>query len=157
MTKNKSIFFSHTFCFGFILLFLFVFSDAAKVVPGGYKRVDINGKDIVAASKFAEMELAKKTETKGAKLVDVASAYSQVVAGTNYKLVLDLMVAKKLVYYEVVVFKSLKGKWNLTSSMKATKKACPKCTKPSLVPKDTKNCYGGPSNCNCCINTGEKY
>lgn len=91
-----------------------VVTAAEQTMAGAYSKVATDRKDVKVAADFAVKQLNK------GKLVKIISAKSQVVAGTNYALVLELDNASgKHQKYGVVVFAPLpatKAPMQLTSS-----------------------------------------
>ena len=76
-------------------------------VVGGYTSIDVNSDAAWAAAKFAATQLGTATVEK------VLSAQAQVVAGTNYRLKIQLNDGK---VYELTVFKALDNTMKLVES-----------------------------------------
>ncbi|KAL8160847.1 hypothetical protein V2J09_012336 [Rumex salicifolius] len=111
--------------FLFSLLALGLLSgDASAGIVGGYTPIkDLTDPYVVEMAKFAVSVQNKHATTSGSKLVFVklVSGQRQVVAGTNYKLVIAAKVAgtNNTDHYEAVVFdKLLENGWTLTSFKK---------------------------------------
>ncbi|KAK9820215.1 hypothetical protein WJX72_007568 [[Myrmecia] bisecta] len=82
---------------------------------GGYKQQDESSEEYKPVAEFAVKQLSAK-ENQDYSLVKVHSVHTQVVAGRNYKL--DLEVAGKSdpsKRYEAVVYEPLKGEKQLSS------------------------------------------
>lgn len=101
-----------------------VVTAAEPAMAGAYSKVSSDRKDVKDAADFAVKQLNK------GKLVKIVSAKSQIVAGTNYALVLELANASgKHEKYGVVVFAPLplsKAPMQLTSSHNLDKPAAAK-------------------------------
>lgn len=82
-------------------------------MTGGYSDVSKTDKAVVAAANFA----VKTQSKKGAalKLVSIASAQRQVVAGSNYQMCLVVNSAKKRREAVAVVYQNLQNQLKLTS------------------------------------------
>lgn len=76
---------------------------------GGYSVTPIQDPEVQQAAKFATAQLA----AKGMQLQSILSAHSQVVAGRNLRLVLQMSNGER---YEVVVYINLDNQMQLTSS-----------------------------------------
>ena len=89
-------------------------------MTGNYRPVPVTDAQVVAAAKYAVKQIAKK-ESSVVKLVSVKQAESQVVAGTNYRLCLEITIRQKgkkekvTKNIQAVVFRNLKQKFELTS------------------------------------------
>ena len=89
-------------------------------VVGGYSTAAVTDAEVVAAANFAIKAQAKKQRAK-IKLVAVSRAEKQIVAGTNYRLCLQVETlenGKKTAVpqtVQTIVFRSLKQKYQLTS------------------------------------------
>ena len=85
---------------------------------GGYKEIANDDEGAVAAAEFAVEAQSEKQETTY-KLVSIAKAESQVVAGVNYRLCLKVGYQKEEneveEFVRVVVFRNLQGTHSLTS------------------------------------------
>lgn len=84
-----------------------------QTVAGGYSKASVDDAKVTAAAEFAVTEESKK----GAKfsLKSIASAETQVVAGTNYKLTLVVDDGGTEKTVEVVVYEDLQQAMSLTS------------------------------------------
>ncbi|MBF0440857.1 MAG: hypothetical protein HQK54_03035 [Oligoflexales bacterium] len=81
---------------------------------GGYKEIDVKDPKVTLAANFAVMEINGKNKNGRPLFLDkIVSAKSQVVSGTNYKMVLDLK-GEKPETHEVVVFYGLDNTMELT-------------------------------------------
>jgi len=69
---------------------------------------------VTAAAAFAVRERARQTRRR-VTLVSIVSAESQVVAGTNYRLVMNVREAGEVGSVTAVVFQSLRRRMSLTS------------------------------------------
>ena len=93
-------------------------------VAGGYKAVDVADKNVVAA---AEIAIAAHSKKEKVALVKIVKAESQVVAGTNYKLTLDVKVEGGTRQAEAVVWRKLDKtdeltQWKWTSEVRKADK-----------------------------------
>ena len=79
------------------------------VPPGGYSTQAVTDPQIKEVAAFAAKELSKSRAT----VKTIHQAATQVVAGVNYRLDITLSDGKR---YEVVVFKSLDHRYQLTST-----------------------------------------
>lgn len=109
----------------FILAALAVIFGAATtcfaqkdVITGGYGPIPNTDAGALAAAKYAVKTQAKKTRAT-IKLVSVKQAETQVVAGQNYRLCLEVTIKSKgkteTKNIQTVVYKNLKQKFSLTS------------------------------------------
>jgi hypothetical protein len=110
----------------FLMVVLFAIAGSAQTdrVPipmlGGYSSTNTDNPDVVEAAEFA---ILTKNKTKGARfeLIEILTAQSQAVAGTNYKLCIEANVTNNkddeadTKQFLVVVFSDLKNKLSLTS------------------------------------------
>lgn len=109
--------------FGLIFGFAFsaaLFGQNKPPVVGGYKEVSKTSAEVRAAAEFA-------VETQGGKdnmtyrLETIEKAEAQVVAGTNYRLCLQIITEDEEAedeirgFYQVVVFRNLKKEFSLKS------------------------------------------
>ena len=105
----------------FCLVFGCAVSAFGQIKTGGYKTVSVNDAGVKEAANFA-------VETKAAELTQeitlegISKAETQVVAGTNYRLCLQISAPSEnededavTVYIKTVIFKSLKGEFKITS------------------------------------------
>jgi len=96
------------------------FAQTDVPMAGSYQNVDVSDSQIVEAAKFAVKAQAKKQKAK-IKLSAISKAEQQVVAGMNYRLCLQVQVTEKdkktavPQTIQIVVFRSLKQKYELTS------------------------------------------
>lgn len=80
-----------------------VAANSAKSMPGSYVGASVESQTVIDAAEFAVEKI------NNGKLVTIVSAHTQVVAGTNYELVLQLKNRTgKIRTYEVVVFVPLR-------------------------------------------------
>ncbi len=86
-----------------------------QTVAGGYSKAAVDDPKVTAAAEFAVTEEAKK----GTKisLKSISSAETQVVAGTNYKLVIVVDEGGTEKTVEVVVYEDLQSSMSVTSWM----------------------------------------
>lgn len=90
------------------------------IITGGYSPIPASDRGAVAAAKYAVKAEAKKSRAS-VKFVSIKQAETQVVAGQNYRLCMEVTVtpkgAKTAVTKNVsaVVYKNLKQKLSLTS------------------------------------------
>ena len=87
--------------------------QAVAAVPGGFSSIAVSRNDVIAAANFAVAEINQ------GKLNKIISAQSQVVAGVNYDLELELKAADGTMHrYQARVFVALPangGKMQLTN------------------------------------------
>ena len=87
---------------------------------GGYREIDKADEGATAAAEFAVKDQSEKKELTY-KLVSVAKAETQTVAGINYRLCLKVSYQKQgedeatTEFVQVVVFRSLQREYSLTS------------------------------------------
>ena len=81
-----------------------------KILPGGYAPVELNTR-VRAAANFSVAEQAKRE----AMSLSVSRAEKQIVAGTNYRLVLIVERAGSTRQAKVMVFQDLKARYWLKS------------------------------------------
>ena len=87
-------------------------ATAKPAIAGGYTSVSVNNADVKQAASFAANQISKGKAT----LKQVTAAQTQVVAGLNYRLVIQLSNGQR---YKVVVYKGLPpSKLKLTSVTK---------------------------------------
>jgi len=89
------------------------YHNIPEYIPGGYSPADINDAEVKDAAKFAIETLAKLYN--GATLVKITAAATQVVAGLNFYLVLEINIGGQSNKFDVTVFRSLFGSYELTS------------------------------------------
>jgi hypothetical protein len=97
-------------------------SAAAGVAQrvGGYKEVAKDSPEVQAAAEFAVKEQSRKLEMTY-KLVSIAHAESQTVAGVNYRLCLKVGYHKEdddadtTEFFRAVVYRNLQKDYSLTS------------------------------------------
>lgn len=119
MTKKAlfsvALFFAAFFVFGSVQA-----NAQTTPVVGGYQKADKANTDVKAAVDFAVKE-----QGEAFRLVKIAKAEQQVVAGTNYRV--KLKVAEKAGDKEskytvnAVIYRDLQGKYSVTSWEKAVK------------------------------------
>lgn len=87
-------------------------------IAGGYSPIAKDDAGALAAAKYAVKTQAKKMR-KTIKLISVKQAETQVVAGLNYRLCLEVTIKSKgkteTKNIQTVVYKNLKQKFSLTS------------------------------------------
>ena len=88
----------------------------APEIAGGYAGQAANDPDVTKAAEEAIKLLQEKEADPTLKLVSVKKAETQVVAGMNYRMELEVATAKGAKTLKVVVYRSLDGKHQLTSS-----------------------------------------
>ena len=75
-------------------------ATSKPVIAGGYTSVSVNNADVKQAANFATNQVSKGK----AKLKQITAAQTQVVAGMNYRLAIQLSNGQR---YKVVVYKPL--------------------------------------------------
>jgi hypothetical protein len=116
MTKNLRFLFIAAAC-------VFVLGCASSTFAqrvGGYRSIDKGDAGAKAAADFAVEKQAEKSGTE-ITLSAVEKAESQVVAGTNFRLCLEVTVGEDTETVEAVAYRNLKNEMSLTSW---TKKEC---------------------------------
>jgi Aspartic acid proteinase inhibitor/Sporulation and spore germination len=83
-------------------------------IAGGYGERRVNDPGVRAAAAFAVRERARQTRRR-VTLISIVSAESQVVAGTNYRLVMNVREGGEVGSVTVVVFQNLRRGLSLTS------------------------------------------
>lgn len=112
----------------FIFAALFIFSGGAaqsfaqQEVPmtGAYMKADAKNKDVITAAEFAA-KTQGKTEKATIKVVSIGTAKTQVVAGINYQVCMQVSVKKKAAkaaakrFVTAIVYRNLQNRYSLTS------------------------------------------
>jgi hypothetical protein len=100
----------------FLLFLLITVSSSARSVPGGWSPIDnINDPYITGIANYAVTEYDKRSGAK-LKFEKVIKGESQVVAGTNYRLILSAAEGSASNNYEAVVWERVWENFrNLTS------------------------------------------
>lgn len=108
---------------------------------GGYSDASVTDKTIVAAARFAVKTQAKKTSSL--KLVSIARAQRQVVAGSNYQVCLVVNQSKKRREAVAVVYQNLQNQFKLTSWTPAKCSAAASAATSAAIAPDAvvKNLY----------------
>ena len=78
-----------------------------------YRGVDVTGRDVQAAVKFALSDRQKKDISKP-KLLSIVSAERQFVSGDNFRLCLFLDRSGRTEFARVVVSRNAKKRWSVT-------------------------------------------
>jgi Cystatin domain len=90
-------------------------SARAQVKTGGYKEADKGEAGVVAAAEYAIKAQSEKTGYKY-ELSEVVKAERQVVAGTNYRLCMQVSAdGDEAFFVQAVVYLDLKKNYKLTS------------------------------------------
>lgn len=97
------------------VVFVFGCGVVVSAQLGGYKPASATASDVVEAAEFAVAEASKHEPNTDIKLVSVARAEKQTVAGINYRLCLKLEVDGESQDVKVIVFLSLQKEYSLTS------------------------------------------
>lgn len=101
----------------FAVLFACVTAASAQKV-GGYRDVATDDAGVVAAAEFAVGDHSEKNEVS-LKVVSIQKAERQIVAGTNYRLCIEVKVVEEgnddTQFVEAVVYQNLKKNYKLTS------------------------------------------
>ena len=86
---------------------------------GAYTKAQTDDTEVASAANFAmvaiQKELRKKDKDALVSLVEIMKASKQVVAGVNYKMLLNVNINFKDQVLEVVVWKKLSDEYELTS------------------------------------------
>lgn len=105
----------------FCLIFGCAASIFGQIKTGGYKSISVENEGVLAAVDFA---IAKKSEEMEVELSlqAIEKAEIQVVAGTNYRLCLQIYAPAKeeetdgvTLFIKTVIYKNLKGEYSITS------------------------------------------
>jgi len=100
----------------FAVVFACVTAASAQKV-GGYKSVAVDDAGGVAAAEFAVADHSEKNEVS-LEVVSIQKAERQIVAGTNYRLCIEVKVVEEgnddTQFVEVVVYQDLKKVYKLT-------------------------------------------
>jgi hypothetical protein len=91
-------------------------NEKPPVVVGGYSAADVKNADVQAAASKAIPLLQEKYGDKSISLKSIKAAESQVVAGTNYRMTLELTTKSGAKEVKVVVYRDLKDNYTLTSA-----------------------------------------
>ncbi len=94
------------------------FAQTPQIV-GGYGNVSVSDKKVVEAANFA-VKKRGKTQKAVIKLISISQVKTQVVAGVNYKVCMEVSVKKsgKKSFHQfvnAVVYKNLKNVYSLTN------------------------------------------
>jgi Protein of unknown function (DUF4232)/Aspartic acid proteinase inhibitor len=91
-------------------------SSPAQVIAGGYNTISTGDAGVAAAARFAvKKRVQTNSEQEGLKLKSIEKAETQVVAGLNYKLCLNVSLGAESQQVEAVVYKNLRQEMQLTS------------------------------------------
>lgn len=115
MTKSFRLFFAlAAFCM--VVAFAGV-SYGQRPIVGGFKKADANSAAVVAAAKFA-VNAQNEEDDMNRTFSKVVSAETQVVAGTNYRMCVEVTITgdeTETSWAKVVVNQNLKKEYKLTS------------------------------------------
>ncbi|MCY7375248.1 MAG: hypothetical protein LH472_04670 [Pyrinomonadaceae bacterium] len=117
MKNNLKIFLTTS---AFAVICALAANNFAQVKTGGYKKVAKTDAGVVAAAEFAVKDVSKKKSTE-VTLQLVETAERQTVAGTNYKLCIEIFRiddfddAEVKEFVQTVIFRSLKNQMTLKS------------------------------------------
>ena len=105
----------------FGIVFGCALSLSAQIKTGGYKSISVSNSGVQEAADFAVEKKAAEMEQE-LSLEGIVKAETQTVAGTNYRLCLQISAPSKeegedsvTVYIKTVIFRSLKGEYSITS------------------------------------------
>jgi hypothetical protein len=104
----------------FGVIFSFANVASAQIKTGGYKKVAVSDAGVVAAANFAVTAQGEKQEAT-IEVASIEKAERQIVAGTNYKLCLEVNIADGnsdepiTQFINAVIFQSLKKEYSLKS------------------------------------------
>jgi len=104
-------------CIALVLLSLAL--CALGTIPGGFTPVpetQLDRKDIVEA---ANTGIASLSASSGEdwSVRKILSCATQVVAGMNYRIVLEAQSSKELAVFTITVYKSLQGQYSLSTTL----------------------------------------
>lgn len=91
-----------------------VVSDNKQIV-GGYTKVPVNGKDVTDALSYL------KNNFPAIGINSVEQAYTQVVAGVNFKLICKVTQAESKEMWEMIVYRDLKNEYHFTGARRVKK------------------------------------
>ncbi len=97
-----------------ILVLVFSLGTAKAQQVGAYSKSSVNDAEVIKAAKFAIRAEQKKSRSNIA-LHSITKAQTQVVAGLNYRLCLQVKVKKALKSAVVVIYRNLQNEYSLTS------------------------------------------
>jgi hypothetical protein len=85
---------------------------------GGYRPVSVNDPDVVRVADFATSVISDSSNSGPVRRIRIVRAWTQAVAGTNYRLNLELRYTNtgRVVRCQVTVFESLSNNLELTSN-----------------------------------------
>jgi Aspartic acid proteinase inhibitor/Sporulation and spore germination len=89
-------------------------SAQEQPIAGGYSRRPTNDRSVTAAAAFAVRERGRQTRRR-VTLLSIVSAEAQVVAGMNYRMVLNVREGGEETHVTAVVFQNLRRGLSLTS------------------------------------------
>jgi len=105
----------------FCLAFGCAVSAFGQIKTGGYKPVSVSNQGVKDAADFA-LEIKASEMDEELSLEGIIKAEAQTVAGTNYRLCLQLYIPAKeeetdgvTLYIKTVIFKNLKGEYSIKS------------------------------------------
>ena len=96
-------------------------SAFGQIKTGGYRAVSVSDQGVTDAADFA-LEIKASEMDEELSLESIVKAETQVVAGTNYRLCLEIYVPAKeeetdgvTLYIQTVIFRSLKNEYSIKS------------------------------------------
>lgn len=118
MKNNLRIFLTIS---AFCLIFGCAISAFGQIKTGGYKSVSVSDAGVKEAAEFAVEQKASELEQE-ITLENILKAERQTVAGTNYRLCLEIYAPSEeaetdgvTLYIRAVIYKNLKGELKITS------------------------------------------
>lgn len=107
-----------TMMFAAFAVFFACASAVSAQKVGGYKAASVDDEAVVAAAEFAVSDHSEKNEVS-LEIVRIVKAERQVVAGTNYRLCIEVKVVEEgnddTQFVQTVVYQDLKQVYKLTS------------------------------------------
>ena len=105
-------------------IFICAISSFGQVRTGGYKAVPTDNETVIDAAEFAANTQSEKTGTN-INIETIETAARQIVAGTNYKLCLQVAVGEEnekpsVEFIQAIVFYSLQQEFSLKSWTKVS-------------------------------------
>ena len=104
--------------FAALAVFFACVSAVSAQKVGGYKDAAIDDAGVVAAAEFAVSDHSEKNEVS-LEIVRIVKAERQIVAGTNYRLCVEVKVVEEgnddTQFVQAVVYQDLKKVYKLTS------------------------------------------
>ncbi|AES66646.1 putative Cystatin domain-containing protein [Medicago truncatula] len=96
--------------FQYLVIFLLVLLASAarnQAIPGGYSPIkNLNDHHLIEIANFAVTEYGKQQGIKQIKLEKITKGETQVVDGTNYRLLLSAIIESMSYPYQAIVYEN---------------------------------------------------